>query len=87
MPDSAATPEAYQMFADVTPLVQAAGAGTYTVANVQTDLGTDRYGAWGLVVVVRDPRPAFRKPMRAVASPATARARRSPASCTTPRNQ
>jgi uncharacterized repeat protein (TIGR01451 family) len=52
---SATTPEAYQMFADVTSLVQAAGAGTYTVANVQTDLGTDRYGAWGLVVVVRDP--------------------------------
>jgi hypothetical protein len=55
VPGSASTPEAYQMFSDVTSLVQAGGAGTYTVANVQTDLGTDRYGAWGLVVVVRDP--------------------------------
>jgi uncharacterized repeat protein (TIGR01451 family) len=55
VPGGATTPEAYQMFADVTSLVQAAGPGTYTVANVQTDLGTDRYGAWGLVVVVRDP--------------------------------
>jgi uncharacterized repeat protein (TIGR01451 family) len=55
VPGSATTPEAYQMFANVTSIVQAAGAGTYTVANVQTDLGTDRYGAWGLVVVVRDP--------------------------------
>jgi uncharacterized repeat protein (TIGR01451 family) len=34
--------------------VQSAGAGTYTVANVQGDLGTDRYAAWGLVVVVHD---------------------------------
>ena len=36
-------------------MVRAAGAGTYTVANVQTDLGIDTYAAWGLVVVVHDP--------------------------------
>jgi uncharacterized repeat protein (TIGR01451 family) len=49
------TPESYQMFADVTPLVRAAGAGAYTVANIQATTGLDRDGGWGLVVVVHDP--------------------------------
>jgi hypothetical protein len=55
VPGASGVPEAYQMFADVTGLVRAGGAGTYSVANVQTDLGTDRYGGWALVVAFRDP--------------------------------
>jgi uncharacterized repeat protein (TIGR01451 family) len=45
----------YQGFADVTSLVQAGGAGTYTVANVQAGTGADRYAGWSLVVVRTDP--------------------------------
>lgn len=45
----------YQGFADVTALVRAAGAGTYTVANVQAGTGADRYAGWSLVVVRTDP--------------------------------
>lgn len=45
----------YQGFADVTALVQTAGAGTYTVANVQAGTGADRYAGWSLVVVYADP--------------------------------
>ena len=47
--DSSAT--RYHAFADVTSLVDAAGNGTYTVANVQAGTGQDRYGGWSLVVV------------------------------------
>jgi uncharacterized repeat protein (TIGR01451 family) len=39
---------AYQAYADVTAQVRA--AGTYTVANVQSATGDDRYGGWALVV-------------------------------------
>ena len=48
-------PSRYQGFADVTSLVQSAGAGTYTVGNVQASTGKDQYGGWGLVVAYRDP--------------------------------
>ena len=41
---------AYQAYANVQGLVQAGGAGTYTVANVQSGTGDDRYGGWSLVV-------------------------------------
>ena len=51
--DSARTSR-YQGFADVTGQVQAAGAGTYTVADVQAGTGNDRYGGWSLVVAYRD---------------------------------
>ena len=46
--------DAYQGFADVTALVRAAGAGVYTVANVQAGTGEDRYGGWTMVVAYRD---------------------------------
>ena len=41
---------AYAAFADVTGRVQRAGAGVYTVANVQSATGEDRYAGWALVV-------------------------------------
>jgi uncharacterized repeat protein (TIGR01451 family) len=54
--DSAtAQAEAYQAFVTVTSLVSAAGAGTYTVANIQTDSGqTNDYSGWTLVVVYQN---------------------------------
>ncbi|MEU8381166.1 hypothetical protein AB0C32_18500, partial [Streptosporangium sp. NPDC048865] len=48
----------YGASADVTSLVAAAGAGTYTVGNVQTARGSDglgAFGGWSLVVAYRDP--------------------------------
>ena len=48
-------PGRYQTFADVTGEVQAAGAGDYTLANVQASTGTDRYAGWTLVVAYRAP--------------------------------
>jgi len=45
----------YQGFADVTALVRSAGAGDYTVANVQANTGGDRHAGWALVVVYGDP--------------------------------
>lgn len=48
----------YGASADVTSLVAAAGAGTYTVANVQASRGFDTLGAfggWTLVVAYKDP--------------------------------
>ncbi len=42
-------------FANVTDSVRQAGPGAYTVANVQSGTGEDRYGAWDLVVAYRDP--------------------------------
>ena len=45
----------YNAFADVTSLVQAAGAGTYNVANLQAGTGGDRYAGWTLVVAYEDP--------------------------------
>src|SRR5262245_147782 len=44
----------YHVFADVTPLVQAAGNGVYTVANIQATTGTDQHGGWALVIVYQD---------------------------------
>ena len=46
----------YQSFVDVTSIVQAKGAGLYTVANVQAIKdATDYYAGWSLVVVYRAP--------------------------------
>ncbi|GAA3226281.1 Ig-like domain-containing protein [Dactylosporangium siamense] len=46
----------YQGYADVSALVAGAGAGTYTVADIQAATGVnDRYAAWSLVVVLHDP--------------------------------
>ncbi len=45
----------YQGYADVTAAVQAAGAGQYTVGNVQAGTGQDRYAGWALMVAYRDP--------------------------------
>jgi len=44
----------YTAFADVTELVSAAGAGTYTVANVQTGTGGNSFAGWSLVVAYSD---------------------------------
>jgi uncharacterized repeat protein (TIGR01451 family) len=44
----------FSAFADVTEDVRTAGEGTYTVANVQSGTGADRYAAWSLIVVYRD---------------------------------
>ena len=44
----------YRAFANVTALLPAAGNGTYTVANVQTGRGDDRYAGWSLVVAYQD---------------------------------
>lgn len=53
--DSAAVAGAYVAFADVTAAVAAAGPGQYTVADVQSGTGVDRFAGWALVVVYRDP--------------------------------
>ncbi len=53
----------YSAFADVTSLVQAAGAGAYTVANVQAGTGVRNdvgesgglFAGWSLIVVYSDP--------------------------------
>jgi large repetitive protein len=41
---------AYGVFVDVTDQVQRGGPGIYTVANVQSATGEDRYAGWALVV-------------------------------------
>jgi uncharacterized repeat protein (TIGR01451 family) len=51
---SATAATRYGAFADVTSIVQSAGAGTYSVANVQAGTGGDRYAGWTLVVAYRD---------------------------------
>src|SRR6185503_9017925 len=38
----------YQGLADVTSQVALAGSGTYTVGNIQTGTGANRYGGWSL---------------------------------------
>ncbi len=53
--DSAVVTAAYVGFADVTTVVAAAGSGPYTVADVQSGTGLDRYAGWSLVVAYRDP--------------------------------
>lgn len=45
----------YAAFIDVTALVQAGGPGDYTVADVQTDTGSNLFGGWSLVVAARIP--------------------------------
>src|SRR5919204_5480469 len=54
-------PNRYRAFADVTALVAAGGAGTYTVANVQTGTGQDRFAGWALFVAYRDNAQAIRR--------------------------
>lgn len=44
----------YTAFADVTALVNAAGAGTYTVADLQTGTGGNTSAGWSLVVAYSD---------------------------------
>ena len=44
----------YQGFADVTSSVASGGSGVYTVGNVATGTGENRFGGWGLVVVYRN---------------------------------
>ena len=46
---------AYQRFAVVTNIVQAAGSGDYWGANVVGGTGQDRYAGWALVVVYEAP--------------------------------
>ncbi|BBH65032.1 hypothetical protein ACTI_17170 [Actinoplanes sp. OR16] len=45
----------YQGFADVTALVAGAGNGVYSVANIQSGRGTDRYAGWTLVIAYANP--------------------------------
>ena len=46
---------AYQTVHDVTDLVRRAGAGEYTVADVQSGTGVDRYAGWSLIVAYEAP--------------------------------
>jgi hypothetical protein len=46
---------AYQGYVDVTAAVQAAGNGSYTVANVQTATGTNIHGGWSLTIAYSNP--------------------------------
>lgn len=50
----------YTAFADVTSLVARAGAGTYTVADVQTGTGGNMGAGWSLVVAYADPNEPLR---------------------------
>ena len=50
----------YGAFADVTVQVKAAGAGSYTVANIQAGTGGDRGAGWSLVVAYADPSEPLR---------------------------
>lgn len=51
----------YGGFADVTALVQAGGAGVYTVANVQAqDNNKNKWAGWSIVVVYEDPNEPLR---------------------------
>ncbi len=48
----------YQAFANVTSLVQTlpnSGNGTYTVADIQSAVGSDRYSGWSLIVSYKNP--------------------------------
>src|SRR5918997_1425016 len=46
---------AYQRFADITGIVQAAGNGDYWGANVTAATGQDRYAGWAMTVVYSAP--------------------------------
>jgi uncharacterized repeat protein (TIGR01451 family) len=48
-------PSVYAAFVDVTALVQAGGAGDYTVADLQTDEANNSHGGWTMAVAVRIP--------------------------------
>jgi hypothetical protein len=50
----------YLATADVAALVAANGAGTYTVADLQTATGPGAFGGWALQVVYRDPAAPLR---------------------------
>lgn len=45
----------YQGFSNVTSLVQAAGNGTYAVANIRSSEATDNWAGWSLVVAYSNP--------------------------------
>ncbi len=45
----------YSCFVDVTEMVAAAGAGTYTVAGVASDTGSNTFAGWSLVIVTANP--------------------------------
>ena len=61
---SSTRPTRYSAFANVTSVVAAAGAGTYSVANVQAGTGGDRYAGWTLVVAYEDLDAATAQPHR-----------------------
>ena len=44
----------YRAFRDVTALVTTGGAGNYSVADIQTGTGQDRFAGWALIVAYRD---------------------------------
>ncbi len=46
---------AYGVFVDVTDQVRSSGQGEYTVANVQSATGEDRYAGWAIVVAYEAP--------------------------------
>jgi large repetitive protein len=48
--ESSVVTGAYGVFVDVSGQVRRAGSGVYTVANVQSATGEDRYAGWSLVV-------------------------------------
>ena len=50
----------YQQFADVTSIVAASGAGTYTGADVAAGTGEDRYAGWSLAIAYADPTAPLR---------------------------
>lgn len=50
----------YQASADITAQVQAAGPGTYWVADLAAATGADRYGGWSLAVAYRNPAAPLR---------------------------
>jgi parallel beta-helix repeat protein len=55
---------AYNAFKDVTSLIKnqpANSTQTYSVADIQAGLGTDRYSGWSLIVVYEDPTEPWRE--------------------------
>jgi uncharacterized repeat protein (TIGR01451 family) len=54
--DTNNVPREYQGFVDITSIVEAAGPGMYTVANVQlgTGLNADQSGGWAIAVAYQD---------------------------------
>jgi mucin-19 len=45
----------YQSFLDITSIVAAQGSGNYTVADIQSTLGANRYAGWTIVVAYQNP--------------------------------